>query len=56
MCLNKQDYEYALRPKYTKTLLGQCSEYGRVIKMRALHGVLNMPESALTEFLIYLSF
>ena len=36
MCLNKQDYEYALRPKYAKTLLRQSSEYGRVI--RALYG------------------
>ena len=26
------------------------SEYGRVLNMRALHSVLNMPEYALTEF------
>ena len=45
ICLNKQDSEYALGPKYAKI-----SEYGRVLNMRALHSVLNMPEYALTEF------
>ena len=38
----------------------QKSKYGkilnRVLNMRALHSVLNMPEYALTELLIYLGF
>ena len=38
MYLYKQDSEYALRPKY--------SEYGRVLTMRALQSILNMPEYA----------
>ena len=50
MCLNKQDPEYASGPKYVKILNKANFEYGRVLNMRALHSVLNMPEYALTEF------
>ena len=51
MGLNKLDSEYASGPKYTKLLnMAKFSEYGRVLYMRALHNVLNMPEYALTEF------
>ena len=32
------------------------SEYGKVLNMQALHGVLNMPEYALTEFCMYLGY
>ena len=51
MCLYKQDFEYAWGPKYAKS-----SEYGRVLNMLALHSVLNMPEYALTELCMYLTF
>ena len=37
-----------------KFWLWESSGYGRVLNMRALHSVLNMPEYALTEFWIYL--
>ena len=49
MCLYKQDSEYASGPKYAKILIWQSSKYGRVLNVRALHSVLNMPEYALTE-------
>ena len=39
-----------------KFWIWQSSEYGRVLKLRALHSILNMPEYALTEFWIYLGF
>ena len=51
ICL-KRDAEYASGPKYAK--IWQSSEYGRVLNMRALHSILNMPEYA--EFWIYLRF
>ena len=31
MCLQKHNSEYALGPKYTKCLIWQSSEYGRVL-------------------------
>ena len=34
----------------SKFCIWQSSEYGRVLNMRALHSVLNMPEYALAEF------
>ena len=38
-------------PEYAcMCLYKQNSEYGRVVNMRVLHRVLNMPEYALTEF------
>ena len=33
-----------------KFLIWRSFEYGRVLSMQSLHGVLNMPEYALTEF------
>ena len=45
--VNKQDYQYVSVPKYDKSF-----EYGKVLNMRALHCILNMPEYALTEFWI----
>ena len=33
-----------------KFLIWQNYEYGRFLSMQSLHGVLNMPEYALTEF------
>ena len=44
MCLKKQDSEYVSRPIYAEILNMANSEYGRVISMRALHSVLDMPE------------
>ena len=49
MSLNKQNFENALGPKYVKLLNMGNSEYGRVLNMRALHSVLNMPEYAFTK-------
>ena len=48
MCLLKQDTEYALGPKIPtpKFWIWQSSENGRVLNMRALHSILNMPEYA----------
>ena len=54
MCLNKQDSEYALGPKYGKILnmqgsqyvsVTQCSEYARICLGRVLNmfWVLNVP-------------
>ena len=56
ICLNKQDSEYASGPKYAKILNKANSEYGRILNMRTLYSVLNMPEYALTEFWIYFGF
>ena len=42
MCLYKQDSEYALGPKYVKSL--------NMAGYIALHSIVNMPEYALTEF------
>ena len=39
-----------------KFWLWQSSEYGRVLNMRPLRSAMNMPEYALTEFLICLGF
>ena len=48
MCLPKQDTEYALGLKIPMPIfwIWQGSENGRVLNMRALHSVLNMPEYA----------
>ena len=56
MCLQKHDSEYALGPKYTKCLIWQSSEYGRVLNMQTLHSVLKLSEYPLAEFWIYLGF
>ena len=53
MCLYKQDSKYTSGPKYPKS---QNSEHGRDFNMQALHGVLSMPEYALTRFWVYLRF
>ena len=46
--------QYALN--MSKFWLWQTFEYGRVLNMRALRSVLNMPEYVLAEFWIYLGF
>ena len=55
MCQNKRDSQYASGSKYAKILnmvkdLRHIAEYGRVLNMRVLYSVLNMPAYALTEF------
>ena len=56
MCLDKQDSEYALGPKYAKILNIGKFWIWQVLNMGALHSVLNMPGYVLTEFWIYLEF
>ena len=44
-CTNQQVSEYA-----SGTKICQSSEYGRVLHMRTVHSVQNIPEHAFTEF------
>ena len=49
-CLNKQDFAYVSGPKFANFWIWQSTEYGRVLNMRALQSILNMPEYDLTQF------
>ena len=55
MCVNKQDSEYADGPKYAKILNMAKFWTGKVLNMRALHNVLNMPEYVLLDRILNIS-